>query len=55
MRVRNSNFTALIEEFTTNTFIMVITSDDTVQPAVIRNNIKEAQKHFDQYIKQIGI
>ena len=55
MRVRNSNFTALIEEFTTNTFIMVITSDDTVQPAVIRSNIKEAQKHFDKYIKQIGV
>jgi Ras-related GTP-binding protein A/B len=55
MRVRNSNFTALIEEFTTNTFIMVISSDDSVQATTVRKNIKMAQSHFHKYIKQIGI
>ena len=55
MRVQNSNFSALIEEFTTNTFIMVIASDDTVQPTAIRKNINMAQQHFENYIQQIGI
>lgn len=48
MEVRNSNFSAFIDLFTTNTYIMVIMSDPHIPSAVILLNIKNARKHFEK-------
>lgn len=48
MEVRNSNFSAFIDLFTTNTYIMVIISDPHIPSAVILLNIKNARKHFEK-------
>ena len=50
MEVRNSHFTAFIDYFTTNTYVMVIMSDPSVQTATTQLNIKAARKHFEQFI-----
>lgn len=50
MQVRNSSFLAFIELFTANTYIMVVTSDTSIQPAVTQLNIDAARRHFDQFI-----
>ncbi|KAJ0402138.1 hypothetical protein P43SY_000453 [Pythium insidiosum] len=52
MEVRNSNFTAFIDFFTTNTYIMVIMSDPQIQPATIHLNIKAARPVFERYVQQ---
>ena len=35
MEVRNSNFAAFIDVFTSNTYVMVVTSDSTIRKFVI--------------------
>uniref|UniRef100_K3X489 Ras-related GTP-binding protein n=1 Tax=Globisporangium ultimum (strain ATCC 200006 / CBS 805.95 / DAOM BR144) TaxID=431595 RepID=K3X489_GLOUD len=52
MEVRNSNFTAFIDFFTTNTYIMVIMSDQNIQPSTIHLNIKAARPVFESYVQQ---
>lgn len=52
MEVTNSRFTAFIDRFTNNTFIMVITSKPGVQKAVTALNIKNARGHFERFIPQ---
>ena len=52
MEVTNSRFTAFIDRFTNNTFIMVITSKPGVQKAVTALNIKHARSHFERFIPQ---
>ncbi|RLN90858.1 hypothetical protein BBJ28_00012185 [Nothophytophthora sp. Chile5] len=52
MEVRNSNFTAFIDFFTTNTYIMVIMSDDSIQPETIHLNIKAARPMFEEHVQQ---
>ncbi|KAL0591491.1 hypothetical protein ABG067_001089 [Albugo candida] len=52
MEVRNSNFTAYIDFFTTNTYIMIIVSDQQIQPAGIHLNIKSARPLFERYVQQ---
>ncbi|RLO06256.1 hypothetical protein DYB28_002295, partial [Aphanomyces astaci] len=52
MEVRNSNFTAFMDFFTNNTYIMVIMSDDTIQPATTQLNIKAARPVFERYVQQ---
>jgi len=51
MEVRNSNFAAFIDLFTTNTYIMVIMSDPTIQSAAILINIGIARSHFEKFIQ----
>jgi len=46
--VRNSNFSAFIDVFTTNTYIMVIMSDPLIPSAATQLNIKNARKHFEK-------
>jgi len=46
MEIKNSNFMAFIETFTSSTYIMVILSDDSIYPAVVKHNISAAKKHF---------
>lgn len=43
MHVSGPNFTAVIEEFTDNTYIMVIFSDPKVTLGVVEYNIKCAK------------
>jgi len=54
MEVRNSNFAAFIDVFTTNTYIMVIMSDQTIQSAATLINIGLARHHFEKFIQNDG-
>eukprot|EP01102_Stenamoeba_stenopodia_P007450 TRINITY_DN2086_c0_g1_i2.p1 TRINITY_DN2086_c0_g1~~TRINITY_DN2086_c0_g1_i2.p1 ORF type:complete len:307 (-),score=65.50 TRINITY_DN2086_c0_g1_i2:195-1115(-) len=51
MEVRNSSFTAFIDVLTSNTYIMVIMSDPTIQSTAININIKAARSHFEKYLE----
>jgi Ras-related GTP-binding protein A/B len=54
MEVRNSKFTAFIDLFTVNTYIMVVMSDPEIHPAVTQLNINNARRHFEHFIPQAG-
>jgi len=47
MEVRNSNFSAFIDVFTANTYVMVIVSDSQIPSEAILINIRNARKHFE--------
>jgi len=49
MDVSNSKFTAFIDDFTPNTYIMVIITDP-MHKAATQMNIKNARSHFEQFI-----
>jgi len=51
MEVRNSLFSAFIDAFTTNTYIMVIMSDQTIQSAATLINISLARSHFERFVQ----
>jgi len=51
MEVSNSKFTAFIDVFTANTYIMVIVSDPDIQPAIVHHNLKRARASFDQILR----
>ncbi|VDN51293.1 unnamed protein product [Dracunculus medinensis] len=44
--IRNSNFSAFVDSFTCNTFIMVVLSDTTSATTLM--NIRNAKKHFEK-------
>ncbi len=46
--VKSSKFTSIIEEFTSNTFIMVVFSDPSVQQGAVAFNITCARKYFEK-------
>jgi len=48
MEVKNSNFTAFIDVLTSNTYVMVIMSDPTIQSAATLINIGVARQHFEK-------
>merc|ERR1712212_229980 len=48
MEVRNSNFSAFIDVFTANTYVMVIVSDSQIPSEAILINIRNARKHFEK-------
>lgn len=48
MQVKNSNFTAFIDSFTANTFIMLVISDGNVATQATLMNIKNAREHFER-------
>ena len=48
LTVRNSTFSAIIERFTHNTYIMVITSDHEIEPAATIMNVDCARVHFQK-------
>lgn len=48
MEVRNSQFAAFINTFTTNTYIMVIMSDPTMPSEAALINIRNARKYFEE-------
>ena len=47
MEIRNKNFAAFIEVFTSNTYVMVITSDTDIPSELTLINIRNARKHFE--------
>jgi len=49
MKFHNSEFDAFLDEFTSNTYIMVITSSD-VYPAATQLNIENAKSHFEKLL-----
>jgi len=52
MEVRNSHFSAFIESFTGNTYVMVIMSDPAIKSSATLVNINLARSHFERYLKQ---
>jgi len=52
MEVKNTKFTAFVDVFTTNTYVMVIMSDPTIQSAATSINIKLAKNHFEKFIQK---
>lgn len=50
MEVRNSRFSAFIDAFTANTYIMVIVSNPHVHTAATLLNIQNARNHFERFI-----
>lgn len=48
MEVRNSQFAAFINTFTSNTYIMVIMSDPTIPSEAALINIRNARKYFEE-------
>lgn len=54
MEVKNSHFTAYIDVFTGNTYIMVVMagSETKTSPAIIQINIAAARKHFEKFIPE---
>lgn len=53
MEVRNSKFSAFIDAFTANTYIMVIVSNPNVHTAATLLNIQNARTHFERFIPRI--
>lgn len=52
MEVRNLQFTAFIDLFTSNTYMMVIMMNPNVSTALTHLNIAAARKHFDKFIPE---
>eukprot|EP00298_Acanthocystis_sp_HF-20_P009847 c18534_g2_i1.p1 GENE.c18534_g2_i1~~c18534_g2_i1.p1 ORF type:complete len:305 (-),score=75.71 c18534_g2_i1:67-981(-) len=51
METRNGLFSAFIESFTSNTYIMVVVSDPSIQAATILLNIGIARKQFETIVQ----
>jgi Ras-related GTP-binding protein A/B len=52
MEVRNSHFSAFIDMFTGNTYIMVIMGGTSVPTSLTQLNIAAARKHFEKFIPE---
>lgn len=53
--MRNSHFTAYIDAFTENTYIMVVmtgSSETKTSTTVIQMNIAAARQHFEKFIPE---
>jgi Ras-related GTP-binding protein A/B len=50
MELKNSNYTAFIDLFTTNTYILVISSDPDIYSSATLLNIRNARTHFEKFI-----
>jgi len=52
MEVRNSQFSAFIEMFTGNTYVLVLMSDPSIKSSATLLNINVVRSHFERYLKQ---
>jgi Ras-related GTP-binding protein A/B len=52
--VHNATFSAFIEGFTSNTYIMVITSDRQIQPAMTLTNLTAARAVFEDLLNHLS-
>jgi len=50
MEVKNKNFTAFVDIFTQNTYIMVVITNPKIQSAAINLNINVARPHFEKFV-----
>lgn len=50
MEVKNQHFTAFLDNFTNNTYILIVMSNPKVQPAATHMNIQVARTHFEYLI-----
>ncbi|KAF0852498.1 mitochondrial P-loop NTPase superfamily member [Andalucia godoyi] len=48
LEVRNNSFAAFMEAFTSNTYIMIVSSDVSIQSASIHMNVSVARQHFEK-------
>ncbi|KAG8458223.1 hypothetical protein KFE25_001515 [Diacronema lutheri] len=53
MQVHNAAFSAFIEGFTSNTYLMVITSEPRIQPAVTLTNLTAARAVFEDLLQHL--
>lgn len=53
MEVKNKYFKAFLEDFTSNTYILVILSDQSIQSQTTLLNIKIAKNHFEKFLKEV--
>lgn len=53
-QVHNASFSAFIEGFTTNTYLMVITSDPSIQPAMTLTNLHAARAVFEETLANLS-
>ena len=51
MEVRNSQFSAFIEMFTGNTYVLVLMSDPSIKSSATLLNISAVRPHFERYLK----
>lgn len=54
MVVENEKFTAMIDEFTSSTYIMVITSDHNIEQEAVTMNIKASRDYFESILQSNG-
>jgi Ras-related GTP-binding protein A/B len=53
MEIKNSAFTAYIDVFTGNTYIMIIMSKNKNTPTTLTQlNVAAARKHFEKFIPE---
>jgi len=52
MEVRNSHFSAFVDMFTGNTYIMIIMAGSVVPTTLTQLNIAAARKHFEKLIPE---
>lgn len=50
MEVKNSNFSAFVDMFTNNTYIMVVMSNPRIQSGATMLNIRAARPHFEKLV-----
>jgi len=50
MEIRNSNFAGFISLLTVNTYLMIITSDPSIQSPAIDINVDAARPHFEKFL-----
>ncbi|KAJ2744505.1 hypothetical protein GGI20_002906 [Coemansia sp. BCRC 34301] len=48
--LRNKSYALFIEPFTKSTYILVITTDPEIEPALTKANIKAARAHFNKFM-----
>jgi Ras-related GTP-binding protein A/B len=51
MVVKNEKFTAIIDEFTSSTYIMVIVSDPNIEQEAVTMNIKASREYFESIVQ----
>jgi len=52
MEVKNKNFTAFVDVFTANTYIMIIMTNPKIQSAAVNLNIQVARPHFEKFVQR---
>jgi len=51
MVVKNEKFTAIIDEFTSSTYIMVICQDSNIEQEAVTLNIKASRDYFESIVQ----